>query len=144
MTPDEADRLLRGFAYWAAVEPACRALLVAGSWARDAARPESDLDLITLVADPEPWTADAAWLRDLGARLGFPGAALRAESYGALHAWRGRLAPTVELEFGLVPLSWATTQPLDPGTRRVVTDGVRPLVDKDGLLAALQAALAEP
>ena len=30
--------------------------------------------------------------------------------------------------------NWASTQPLDDGTRRVVSDGMRPLVDKDGLL----------
>jgi hypothetical protein len=41
----------------------------------------------------------------------------------------------------LVPLfaelSWANIFPVDPGTRQVVCDGIRPLVDKDGLLRAL-------
>jgi hypothetical protein len=35
---------------------------------------------------------------------------------------------------------WAATDPIDPGARRVVTDGMRILHDPDGRLAALAAA----
>jgi uncharacterized protein len=35
---------------------------------------------------------------------------------------------------------WAATDPVDRGTRRVVTDGMRILRDPDGRLAALAAA----
>jgi len=38
---------------------------VAGSWARGNPRPDSDLDLIVLVSDPERYGTDAAWLAEI-------------------------------------------------------------------------------
>jgi hypothetical protein len=46
----------------------------------------------------------------------------------------------LEVEVGLTEPAWAATDPVDPGTRRVVTDGMRILRDPDGRLAALAAA----
>ena len=43
--------------------------------------------------------------------------------------------------FGVVDASWARIDPIDDGTRRVVTDGMRVLVDKRALLAALRDGL---
>jgi hypothetical protein len=41
---------------------------------------------------------------------------------------------------GIAEPAWAATNPVDPGTRRVVTDGLRILHDPDGRLAALAIA----
>jgi hypothetical protein len=38
--------------------------------------------------------------------------------------------------------AWASVTPLDPGTRRVVTDGLVPLHDPGSLLATVVAACA--
>jgi hypothetical protein len=46
----------------------------------------------------------------------------------------------IELELGVADVDWARLDPVDAGTRRVVNDGVVPLVDKDGLLGALSDA----
>ncbi len=40
--------------------------------------------------------------------------------------------------------AWAGTEPVDPGTRRVVTDGVRVLHDPEQLLADLVRACSGP
>ncbi|GAA2715191.1 hypothetical protein GCM10010429_36100 [Micromonospora olivasterospora] len=45
-----------------------------------------------------------------------------------------------EVELGVVPVSWADIDPVDPGTRRVVSDGHRVVHDPAGVLAALSAA----
>lgn len=44
------------------------------------------------------------------------------------------------MELGVADVSWARLAPVDPGTRRVVNDGLVPLIDKDGLLGALTEA----
>jgi uncharacterized protein len=55
---------------------------------------------------------------------------------------RVRLQSGLEVEFGIAPLSWAATDPLDAGTRKVVQGGFRILVDPDGRLTRLQASVA--
>jgi hypothetical protein len=87
------------------------------------------------------WTADGAWLRDLVSRLGFPARSLSLEVHGVARSWRVSLGLGAELEVTLADLNWASTQPLDDGTKRVVSDGMQSLVDKDGRLLAVKAAV---
>ncbi len=47
----------------------------------------------------------------------------------------------LEIEFGIGSPTWAATDPLDPGTKRVIRDGLHILYDPDGLLTAVQAAV---
>lgn len=141
MTKDEADRLLRGFAEWARQEPSWRALAVVGSWARGAAREDSDLDLLALTTELDAWTTDDARVRGLLFELGFVEGALTLEVHGVARSWRAQLGANVELEITLADVIWADTRVIDPGTRRVVGDGIESLVDKDGLLRAIQAAV---
>jgi hypothetical protein len=144
MTRDEADRLLQGFAGWASDEPSWRGLALIGSWARGAARPDSDLDLLALTDRLDDWAAGDAWLRALVADLGFAAEAPALEVYGVARSWRVGLGPGVELEVTLAAPSWAGAEPVDEGTRRVVGDGMVVLVDKDGVLRAIQAAVLAP
>jgi hypothetical protein len=39
---------------------------------------------------------------------------------------------------GITALAWASTDPVDEGTRRVVTDGLRVLYDPEDIFAGLQ------
>lgn len=55
---------------------------------------------------------------------------------------RVRLDSGVEIEFGFTQPTWASVDPVDAGTHRVVRDGLRPLFDPAGLLARLVAAVA--
>lgn len=54
---------------------------------------------------------------------------------------RLRLRSGLEIEFGIAPLSWASTAPLDAGTARVIHDGYIPIFDPDGLLRRLIRAV---
>lgn len=139
MTRDEAQRLIEGLAAWAARTPACRALAVAGSWARGEARPDSDLDLVALTPDRDVLATDSGWLEAALKALGFSPSAPVLEVHGVARSWRVLAESGVELELTLAFPEWARLDPIDPGTRRVLEDGIRPLVDKDGLLARLLA-----
>ena len=141
MTLEEADRLQTGLKAWAAAHTSCRALALVGSWARDAARAYSDLDLCVLTDRLDLWTVDDAWLRDLLVELGFATVSLELERCGVARSWRARLTCGAELEITFADLSWARL-PLDAGTRRVARDGLRRLLDKDDRLRAVQDATA--
>ena len=140
MREEDAERLIAGLQRWAEAESHCRALALAGSWARGTARPDSDLDLIALTSGPG-FAGRSEWLRSLVEALGFSVASVTGETWGVAHSWRVMAKGGVELELTLADVGWAR-MPLDAGTRRVAADGLRPLVDKDGLLAAVKAAVA--
>jgi uncharacterized protein len=104
--------------------PEVRAIALAGSWARAEARAGSDLDLVVLTETPDPpgWF-DGLGLDDLGTR-----------QWGILTERRLATPGGLELDVGFAPPSWAGD---DPGTARVVRDGIVALHDPDGLLLEL-------
>jgi predicted nucleotidyltransferase len=106
-------------------------VLLVGSYARDAARPDSDVDLVVLMPDPDPSYVDELAL----------GVLIRTGTWGPISERRFRTPSGLEVEFGVGPLSWADTDPVDPGTHRVVSDGARILHDPAGLLAGLLTAV---
>lgn len=114
-----------------------RAVAVVGSHARQEARPGSDVDVVVLTTEPRRYTETLDWIGSLmGARL------IATRRWGALTERRLVLAGGIEIDFGVAHTSWAATKPLDPGTARVARDGLMPLHDPDGLLAALAGAAA--
>lgn len=129
----EVERVAQLLMAWAATEPQVRALGIVGSWARGAARLDSDVDIMLLSEHPEHFTGSDAWLEAIG-----DGTLVRRAGFGVITERRIRLPSGLELEFGIGPLSWARTDPVDPGTRQVVRAGMRALHDPDGLLARLQ------
>ncbi|MCX4760493.1 nucleotidyltransferase domain-containing protein [Streptomyces sp. NBC_01275] len=127
------DRVTR----WAGNRSDAVALLLVGSWARDAARPDSDVDLVLLTTEPSRYADDDAWVRELAL-----GEVVRIQQWGPVTEWRHVTASGLEVEVGVGSPDWARTDPVDVGTRRVVTDGARALYDPAGLVAALIRACA--
>lgn len=132
----EVERLVGDLGSWAAGEPRARALGLVRSWARGTATAESDLDLVLLSDQSTCYTTSTGWLDVLGQPP-----IVRKEQFGVITERRVRLPSGLHVEFGIGPLSWASTAPVDPGTRRVVSEGLLILHDPDGLLARLQAAV---
>ncbi|MBY8874376.1 nucleotidyltransferase domain-containing protein [Micromonospora sp. PLK6-60] len=129
----EAGAVIDTVAGWAAGHEDVRGVVLVGSWARDAARMDSDLDVVVLTG--QPGRADpAVWAGLLG------GEVIRLADWGPLREIRLRRPSGFEVEVGVVPLSWADTDPVDPGTGQVISDGHRIVYDPVGLLAALSAA----
>lgn len=141
MSPGQAQTLIGGFTDWGQKQRTCHALAVAGSWASNMAWPTSDLDLLILTSDVAGWSAQAGWLSEWVRHLGFPCSGAVLEAHGVARSWRAWLGRDVELELTFAALSWASVSPVDSGTRRVVSDGIRSLVDKDGLLQSVLEAV---
>lgn len=65
---------------------------------------------------------------------------MRTLEWGVLTERRFALPSGLEVELGIASPAWAAIDPVDTGTRRVVSDGVRILHDPDGLLETLASA----
>jgi uncharacterized protein len=100
---------------------------------------DSDVDLVVLTDDKERYIADVRWVPDA---VGEAAELVRTEDWGPLTERRVALPSGLEVEFGFVSPSWASVDPVDPGTARVVRDGWSPLVDPERVLARLGAAVA--
>lgn len=140
---DLTDAILRLAASWAATQSDIQGLALVGSWARGAARPDSDIDLVVLTYDPERYRLNRSWLLELDwALVGLPVIGWRDADYGALWSRHITLADAVEVEFGFTTPAWASTSPIDAGTRKVASDGLRILYDPQDFFATLMAAIA--
>ena len=51
------------------------------------------------------------------------------------------LEPEAELELTLAKENWASVHPIDPGTRHIVMDAFKVLIDKDSTLERLREHL---
>lgn len=107
--------------------------MVVGSWARDAARMDSDIDIVVLTDTPVHSAAET-WAGLLNGKV------VRQQRWGPLREIRLRRPSGFTVEIGVVPLSWAGTDPVDAGTCRVISDGHLIVHDPDGALAALSTA----
>ena len=115
-----------------------RALAVCGSWARGNPRPDSDLDLLVIARDAAECRDNQSFVE----RLPYQQAQLTYRShstktYGVVWSAHIHLEPDAELELTFASTDWASVDPVDPGTRKVVSDAFRIVLDKDGRLARL-------
>lgn len=131
----EVEQLLADLPPWAAARVDIVAVGLVGSWARGAQHMASDVDIVVLTSDPQRYIDTDDWLNGLDGL----GAAetVRTQEWGPVTERRLRKPSGLEVEFGFTAAAWAATGPVDAGTRRVATDGMRPLWDPDGVLADL-------
>lgn len=132
----EVAALLDRAVAWASARPDVAGLLLVGSWAADAAREDSDVDLVLLTDDPSLYDAEAL----VGERV--LGTFVTTRRWGPVTEWRFVRESGLEVELCVGHRDWAGTSPVDPGTRRVVSDGARSLYDPRGLIAAVIDACA--
>jgi Nucleotidyltransferase domain len=104
-----------------------------GSWARGAAHMASDVDFVVLTENPGDLIAER-W-RFLG-----PAETIRTAEWGAVTEQRLRLPSGLEIDLGIADPSWADTGPIDPGTAKVIRDGVSIVFDPHHRLQELIAA----
>jgi predicted nucleotidyltransferase len=143
--PNESEtvaRLLEQITAWFQERSGVAAIALVGSHARGAARPDSDIDLVILVDDPQVYVHEQGWLSFLVADvLNDVAIASQDEDYGPLWSRRVFLASGHEVEFGFARPSWAATEPLDAGTREVVRDGCQALYDPHDIIGRLITAV---
>jgi hypothetical protein len=129
---------------WATARPKVRAVALVGSHARGTARTDSDIDLVVLATDAKRLQADTRWVTEIDwGAIGTRPQRWRDEEYGAAWSRRIWLEPHYgQVELTFAPLSWATTDPIDEGTRRVISEGCRILHDPDALLRRICEAVS--
>jgi hypothetical protein len=99
---------------------------------------DSDVDFVVLTDDTERYLSDSSWApAAVGGAVEF----IRTQDWGPLTERRIRLPSGLEVEFGFAPRSWASANPVDAGTARIVGDGCSPLIDPEGAFARLIAAV---
>jgi hypothetical protein len=120
------------FVEWANQRPDVVGAALVGSHARGDARPGSDVDLIVLTPAPDAYVDDHEWVRAFGTVE-----SIDTQRWGAVTSLKVRYARGPEVELGITTPAWASTDPVDPGTARVVRDGFRVLFDPTGALGRL-------
>ena len=133
MTREPLETFLREVADWAPSRDDILALGLVGSQARGTAGPDSDVDLIILAREPQALLGDTCWITLFGEVKDW-----QVEDYGRVQSLRVWYQGGLEVEYGLTDAGWAA-QPLDPGTRQVVSDGLCALWERQPLLSPLLA-----
>jgi len=126
---NQVQILLEEVTKWAKSRPEILGVALVGSYARDEARLDSDVDFILLASTPQDFINQPEWIKDFG-----PVKSYSVEDWGLVTSLRVYYKDDLEVEYGLTSSTWAG-EPIDAGTRRVIFDGMRILLDKTGLLS---------
>ena len=124
----QSQHFLDAITTWVAARTDVVGLALAGSYAHGTARPDSDIDLVLLCKEPTVLAQEHDWVCQFGTVR-----EIISEQYGIMQALRVFYRDGLEVELGLGPLMWADI-PIDAGTQRVISDGIRILYDPSGLL----------
>ncbi len=117
--------------------PEVMTMALCGSYARGEAKPDSDIDFSIIVKDKMKFKA-TEWveklnLKNLNERLEF----FEDKEYGSVWSRHVFLESKIEIEFSFADISWADTENLDEGTKKVVTDGYKIIYDPQHILKKL-------
>jgi uncharacterized protein len=131
----DITRLLNDFRAWAESEENILAVGLVGSYARNAAKADSDIDLMIIVKNLDPYISNNSWINRFGEVK-----EIKDEVWGQLKTKRIFFENGLEVEFNFDKKSWAN--PKDSGTKGVITDGIKILVDKENILKNLLQTLS--
>ena len=120
---------LDSFVEWASAREDVQALALVGSYARDEARDDSDIDFVILTSQPEKYLEDLNWMEHFGQVEKY-----QTEDYGKLTSVRVWYQNGMEVEYGFTTPDWAAP-PLDAGAQRVLRDGMKVLFEQGNLLS---------
>jgi len=130
----DVDTFLQMFIAWVGKQQGIEGLALVGSRASDASTDGSDVDLIILAAERDAYFRNVDWLSQFGEVVGF-----KKETWGVVETIRATYTNGLEVEYNFAAPMWADL-PIDPGTRRVVNEGFKSLLDPNGRLEALMLA----
>jgi predicted nucleotidyltransferase len=127
----QVNEFIEHFTHWASEQTDVLAVALVGSHARNAAREDSDVDLVIITDDPQKYLAHPEWTESFGIV-----AKQQIEDYGMLTSLRVWYESGLEIEYGFTTRAWAGI-PLDKGTREVIEGGMRILFERVALLSLL-------
>ena len=133
----EVEKLVEAVGAWAAARADVAAFGVVGSYASRRPGMGSDVDCVLLTSNPELY---GTWMGDSSPLA--PAQLIRHQQWGPVTEWRFRRPSGLHVEFNVATPSWADVSPLDPGTARVVRDGLQIVYDPAALLARARSLVA--
>jgi hypothetical protein len=138
MKAADANAIVSAVADWAICREDIRAMALVGSWARGDPHQESDVDLLLISDRADEYRARQEWLAEIDFEsAGYGVASSKDASYGVVWSCHVAMLPTAMVELTFARRSWAQADTVDAGTRRVVKDAFRIIIDKDRTLAEL-------
>jgi predicted nucleotidyltransferase len=129
VTLQHANTFIEHFSRWASTQSDILAVALVGSHARNAAREDSDLDLVIITDDPQKYLRQTEWAVIFGTVV-----KQQIENYGMLTSLRVWYESGLEIEYGLTTRAWAQI-PLDEGTKEVIEGGMRVLFERTTYLS---------
>jgi uncharacterized protein len=138
----DVNAVTAAIASWAIERNDIRAVAMLGSWVRGNPRPDSDLDLLLLSELALDYQRSQTWLT----AIDFQNAGFRLQStesafYGVVWSQHLHLLPAAEVELTFARCSWASTDPVDTGTRVIVKDAFQIIFDRASILTKLVGAV---
>jgi predicted nucleotidyltransferase len=131
----QVRQFLTEFSRWASGRPDILAVALVGSYARDQAAGTSDVDLVIICSRPQAYLRDTRWARRFGEI-----SRQQLENYGKVTSLRVWYADGEEVEYAFADETWCAA-PLDEGSTRVVSDGIRILFKRKSILSGLKGRL---
>ena len=129
--PERVARLIEAVQSWASARPDVLGVALVGSYARQAAKPDSDVDLVIVCQSPSRYLESEEWIKAFGA----PERTAR-EDWGRATSVRVWYTDGLEVEFGIADRDWGSA-PLDAGTRQVIDDGCVSLLDRGSAFSGI-------
>jgi predicted nucleotidyltransferase len=130
-------KLIDEIVQWAqAYDDICGVLLV-GSYAQNKTTFNSDIDIMLFVSNVEFWTNTQDWLAIFGKIK-----SVKFEDWGVVKTLRTFYEEDHEVEFNITTPTWASIDPIEANTFRVISDGSKILHDPRGILANLVSAVS--
>jgi len=128
-TIEQALSFIEQFPCWASTQTDVLAVALVGSYARNAAREDSDVDLVIIIDHPQKYLTNTEWTKTFGIVV-----KQQIEDYGMLTSLRVWYESRLEIEYGFTTRAWVKL-PLDKRTKRVIDDGMRVLFERIVLLS---------
>jgi len=111
-------------------------VLLIGSYARQAQRADSDIDLMIVTRDKESLLSQSNWIHQFGSVL-----TIEKEEWGTVTSLRAYYKE-YEIEFGIGNEIWLDV-PLDKGTEKVLKDGYVVLFDRNNRMNRIRKIVEE-
>src|SRR5258706_8345171 len=131
---DFTQTFFQQFIEWVKTEENILGVALVGSHARKDAKEYSDIDLMIIATDPQYYLNNNSWINRFG-QVKENG--IKDEDLGLVKTKRVFYENGIEVEFNFASKEWTKTNPIDPGTKKVMSNGNKILIDKKGLLKNL-------
>ena len=134
----EVEAIIAAVKAWTKQQPEIYAVALVGSWARNKAHENSDIDLMILTLNPERFFLDTNWFNNIPwHKLNLQLAYHYDRTYGLVRSRHLFFEQGQRIEFRFGHPNWACINPIDPGTLAVISSGIKIICDRDRLLTTL-------